>query len=339
MKNVKALIFQLRLVAFSAVFLALAAFGCNESLQSRGSPETISIDSLVPEAMRVIREGLADEEPQIRARAIEVVAETQRLELMPPVVRLLNDDFVPVRFAAALAVGDTKYQLAKDSVRQLLRAPDENTRIAAAYAMKKLGYPKSFRILGKAITSRDQTVRANAAVLLGKSGDKSTMDLLYWAKDDEKSDPKVRFQAAEAIARLGDERIYPRLWTMLISKYIENRIMGIKAMGALGTAEAKNALILKLNDSVLEIRLAAAEQLGMLGYDTGEPEVLDVFVKNLTAGLNETERERVKVLTALAIGQIGTEQLKKFVPQLLKDKSKSVRIAAAKAVFQWQMAG
>ncbi len=33
------------------------------------------------------------------------------------------------------------------------------------------------------------------------------------------------------------------------------------------------------------------------------------------------------------------EQLKKFIPGLLKDKSKSVCIAAAKAVFQWQMAG
>ena len=338
MKNVRVLNFRLPLVVFNAVLLAFVVFGCNDSAQLTGYPDASWINSLVPEATRIIREGLADKDPHMRAKAIEVVAETKQIKLMPKVQQLLNDDFVPVRFAAALAVGDTEYRFAKDSVKQLLKAPDENTRIAAAYAMKKLGYPESFGILGSALSSNDQTVRANATVLLGKSGEKSALELLYWVKNDEKSDPKVRFQAAEAIARLGDERIYSKLWTMLISKYIENRIMGIKAMGALGTVEAKNALTLKLNDNVLEIRLIAAEQLGMLGYDIGEPEVLDVFRKNLTARLNDRERQRVKALTALVIGQIGTERLKKFLPGLLKDKSKSVRIAAAKAVFQLKMA-
>jgi HEAT repeat protein len=110
--------------------------------------------------------------------------------------------------------------------------------------------------------------------------------------------------------------------------------MGVRAMGALGTEEAKNALITKLDDDVLDVRLVAAEQLGMLGETTGEAEVLKVFTKNLTSGLDKKELERVNTLTALAIGQIGTANLTKFLPQLLKNESKFVRIAAAKAVFQ-----
>ena len=51
--------------------------------------------------------------------------------------------------------------------------------------------------------------------------------------------------------------------------------------------------------------------------------------------MDKNDLERVKVLTALAIGQIGTESFKKFLPQLLPDDSKFVRIAAAKAVFQY----
>ena len=327
--------FKLWLLVATFAFLAFAVFGCNEPSQpTYGRVGTVSINNLKPEATRIIRDALADENPLIRVNAIEVVATTRQITLMPKVQRLLKDNFVPVRFAAALAVGDFEYHLAKSEVAQLLQDENENVRIAAAYAMTKLGSPESFQLLRKAIASNDQTVRANAALLLGKSGDKSIIKFLYWTIQRQDSDDRVRFQAAEAIAMLGDERIFPRLWAMLLSTYADDRVMGIRAMGALGTVQAQNALITMLDDDIMEVRLAAAGQLGTLGSATGEPEVLDVFTKNLTAGLDRNGLTRVNTLTALAIGQIGTPQLTKFLPQLLKNQSKFVRIAAAKAVFQ-----
>ncbi len=317
------------------VFMACAMLiiGCNKSLQISNTPASSPINELVPKAVRIIQEGLANDDPLIRANTIEVVAATKQIKLMPKVERLLQDDFVPVRFAAALAVGDLEYSFAKSSAKQLLKDKDENVRIAADYAMSKLG-DGSFELVRKAIASDNQTVRANAVLLLGKSGDKNSLRVLYWALRKDDSDDKVRFNAVEAIAMLGDERIYPKAWANLINIHGEDKVTGIRAMGALGTAEAKNALITMLDDDVLEIRLAAAEQLGMLGETTGEAEVLKVFMKNLTAGLDKEELERVNMLAALAIGQIGTGNLTKFLPQLLKNESKFVRIAAAKAVFQ-----
>lgn len=331
MKNAK--VFKLWFSAFSFVFLAFTVFGCNDSLRivSGGGA---GVNSLVPAATGIILEGLADDDPRVRANAIEVVAATRRTELMPEVQRLLRDDFVPVRFAAALAVGDTEYRPAKSVVKRLLKAPDENSKIAAAYAMGKLGSAENFGLVRKAIKNKDQTVRANATILLGKIGDKRVLKLLYWALIDEDSDDKVRFQTVEARAMLGDEKILHKLWAIVFSSYADDRIMGIKAMGALGTEKAKEVLITKLDDEILEVRLAAAEQLGMLGDTTGEPEVLEVFTKNLTAGLDKKGLKRVNVLTALAIGQIGTAAVTKFLPQLLENESKFVRIAAAKAVFQ-----
>jgi HEAT repeat protein len=133
---------------------------------------------------------------------------------------------------------------------------------------------------------------------------------------------------------LGDEKIFPKLWSMLISAYADDRVTGIRAMGALGTEEAKNALIGKLDDDILEVRLVAAEQLGVFRNPIGEPKVLEVFEKKLTRTLDKQASERTYVLTALAIGQIRTPGLRKFLPQLLENESKFVRIAAAKAVFQ-----
>ena len=77
--------------------------------------------------------------------------------------------------------------------------------------------------------------------------------------------------------------------------------------------------------------------LGKLKDKSGETEVLDVFEKGLAVGRNKQDRERIYVLTALAIGQIGTSQLKDYLPQLLQDESKRVRLAAAKAVLQGRL--
>jgi len=291
-------------------------------------------DGMESQALRVVVEALTDPDPRIRANAVEVVALTHEVLLMPKVQRLLRDPVVPVRFLAAVAVGDLEYALARNEVTQLLNDSNPNVKIAAAYALMKLGAPDSFKIFRNAITSEDQTVRANAALLLGKSGRKDAARFLYWALRDDASADKVVLQAAESIAMLGDDRIYPKLWTRLISAYADDRVLGIRAMGALGTEEAKNALVTMLDDPVLEVRLSAAAQLGKLGEPIGEPEVLHVFQGDALAGMDPQGQQRVKVLTALAIGEIGSKPLTRHLPQLLADPSRQVRLATAKAVLQ-----
>ncbi len=318
--------------------LAVFVFGCNESSQTTAGDLYLGdTTSTQAQALRIIQEALADNNPLVRVNAIEVVATTRQVKLMPQVHRLLQDEFAPVRFASALAVGDLKYSFAKGSVSRLLKDQDVNVIIAAAYAMGRLGSTEYFEVVRKAIDSEDQTVRANAAFLLGKTGDRSSLRLLKWAQEDKNSSDKVRFQVLEARARLGDEEVLQRLWAIVYSAYADDRIMGVRAMGVLGTSKARDILITKLDDSVLEVRLAAAGQLGELGDRTGEPEVLDVFENNLIAGPDRDASERASVLTALAIGQIRTPALTKHLPQLLKNESKLVRIAAAKAVFQCKM--
>jgi HEAT repeat protein len=313
----------------------LAVCGCNESYKSKpASTEVRPVSSVVPEAVRIIEDALADADPSIRDNAIEVVAETRQIELMPKVKQLLTDEFMPVRFTAALAVGDMQYRFAEESVSKLLKDRDENVRIAAAYAMVKFGYTDNIGLIRKAIASKDQEIRANAALILGKTGDPDQLELLNWALSDKDSLDKVRFQVAEAMAMLKDDRVYPKLWTMLISAYADDRVMGVKAMGLLGTEPAKNALITMLDDKVLEVRLAAAEQLGALGNTQGQSEVLDVFRKDLTAGMDAESIERVHTFTALAIGRIRTAAVTEFLPGLLKSQFKHVRIASAKAVLQ-----
>ena len=285
-------------------------------------------------ARQIVLQGLTDRDPQIRANAIEVVAAARQVLMMPKVQKLLADEAVPVRFAAALAVGDLEYALAREDVAVLLNDPNPNAKIAACYAMVRLGYADYYKVISNAVASKDQTVRANAALLLGKSGRQEGIRFLYWTLQRDDSADMVILQAAESIAMLGDHRIYPKLWTRLISAYADDRVVGIQAMGALGTDEAKNALITMLDDGVPEVRLAAAEQLGKLGDPIGEPEVLEIFKKNVMAEMDAQGRERVKILAALAIGEVGTDPPAKYLPSLLQDASKRVRLAAARAVLR-----
>jgi HEAT repeat protein len=334
MKNPKtSYIITLAAMLLGSLFI-LSLLGCGRSVKTQTKKTTkTSVQKLLPQAQKIVLDALSDNDPSIRTKAIEVIADTQQSRLMPKVVKMLNDPSVPVRFSAALAVGDTRYSIAKNKLHNLLADNDQNVRIAAAYALYKLSDSEKINSIQQAIKQKDQTLRANATLLLGKSGDQNSINLLYWAMSDRDSDYKVSLQAAQAIAKLQYEKIYPKLWTMLYSSFADDRLMGVRAMGALATPDAKNDLIRMLDDNILEVRLAAAEQLGKLNDNIGLPEVLDVFEKNLTAELDEESKQRTFVLTAMAIGQIKSDTLIKYLPKLLNNPAKIVRIAAAKAIF------
>jgi HEAT repeat protein len=121
---------------------------------------------------------------------------------------------------------------------------------------------------------------------------------------------------------------------MLISAYADDRVCGIRAMGALGTTQARDSLSTMLKDDLTEVRLVAAEQLGNLGDIAGEKVVIDALTKDTANAQDQEAKARIQTLAALAIGQIRTPTLKKFLPELLKSEFQFARLAAAKAVFQ-----
>jgi HEAT repeat protein len=333
------------LTLISVCWLLLAAGGCEPPAQKPlpfdPSTEPPPLKPRRPltgdpqsEARQILLEGLADIDPRVRANAVEVIATVREVRLLPKIQRMLHDPAVQVRFLAALAIGDLRYALGKEEVTTLLNDPDANVRMAAAYALTQLGQDEYFPSLRDGIASKDPIVRANAALLLGKSGRQEALPLLYWTLQQGDSTDRVLLQAVESIAMLGDTRIYRRVWTRLISAYADDRMIGVSAMGALGTEEAKNALITMLDDTVIEVRLAAAEQLGKLGNASGAPRVAEVFDGVFLSQMDPQSATRIKVLAALAIGEIGLPGLVRHLPDLLQDPSQTVRLAAAKAILR-----
>jgi len=332
-------------VVFICAILSLIAFcGCEKGSQKRqmsnaaaGSPVS---NELEVQATQIIQQALANSNPQVRASVIETVAAlpiSRARKFMPEVQQLLKDEFVPVKFAAAVTIGDTGYSQARGDITQLLKDDNENVKIAAAYAAYKLGSAGGLAIIRASLKSRDQSARANAAFLLGKSGEspRQVLPLLYETMRDETSDEKVILSSIEAIARLGDNKIYQKLWAMLISAYADDRVCGVRAMGALGTSQARDSILTMLKDDLPEVRLVAAEQLGNMGDIAGEKVVINALTKDIANSQDHETKARIQTLAALAIGQIRTPTLKNFLPELLKSEFQFARLAAAKATLQY----
>jgi HEAT repeat protein len=315
------------------------------------------VKDLVPAAEKIVSEGLKSPDGRIKANAIEVASSTGQVQFAPKIVELLRDPIMPVRFSAALAIGDLQYQTSEQTLRKFLDDPDLNVRLATACALYKFGNKQYLSTIQASAKQNDQTVRANVAMLLGKLKNSESLPVLYGIKDDPNSSDTAAFGATEAIARIGDEKIYPKIWAMLISAYADDRYMGTRAMGAFGGAKGADALLTMLEDEVPEVRLSAAELLGSLGDPSGKMVVFEYLTnaadqkdqkdlidpkapKNQKKQKDETiEKPSKKVLdmrdaiAALAIGQIGDAKLIEYLPKFLKSDSPHVRLAASKSVF------
>jgi len=92
--------------------------------------EAESIKSLVPQAERIVLLGLKHSDGMIKANAIEVVASGQKMEMMPKVVALLDDPDSLVRFAAAIAIGDTQYKSGQKKLTKKLEGKYWMRRLA-----------------------------------------------------------------------------------------------------------------------------------------------------------------------------------------------------------------
>jgi len=322
---------HIRTIIIGTFLFGILLAGCSPTIEK---PDQGLSETLI-EAHKIVNDSLNTNNPFLRVNAIEVAATTKQINYMPTIQKLLQDPYVPVRFAAAVAIGEMQFTNATNAINQLLRDNDPNVIIAASYAMSRIGFPDYIEVLrDSALNNNSQVIKANSALLLGKSGDTESKQLLYRLMKAPDSSDMVSYNAAEALATLGDEKIFETLWTMLISTYADVRIVGVNAMGALGTSEAENALLTMLSDQVIEIRLAAAEQLGKMNNNSGKNIVREVFEKKLYVGQDRQSVERILTFGALAIGEIGTKDLTKFLPELMKSESPFVRLAAAKAVIQ-----
>ena len=279
---------------------------------------------LVERARAIVREAAASDHALLRANAVETLQHLPREEAKAAIGSALDDPDPHVRFAAAMAAGRLRLTDFHDELRVLADGPSPNGRVAAIFALHRIGDTSLSHRLEDYAFDADPLVRANTAVALGLLEEPSAKVLLEPMMMED-IDPNVRLNAAEALWRQRSVTGYEAVLAASISQYADDRVLGTLALAAPHDLRALPALEGKLTDDYAEVTLAAARGLGELGSDRGYA----VAVAHL-----DDEDPRRRSMAALALGSIGRTDAQTHLRPLLNDSEPSVRLAAANAILR-----
>jgi HEAT repeat protein len=309
----------------------------------RQSVVATDFQQLRPRAIECLRRGVEYRpNPVVRATAVEGIERSRCGEAAAWVRAALVDEHPAVRFAACLAVGRSKDELARGSLLELIRDEDASVRVGAAFALHQLGDTRFSGLMPDALLG-DPTpqVRCNAAMVLGGLGSRGVVKVL--ARSMRDPDTTVRNHALEAMARLGNPDAQQQLMFMANSGIGPEEVFAIQALAVTGERKYEELFLGKMADDVgrhIEIRLAAARAMGLLG----RPEGLEVTMRGLRfdrPSLNEpgdppaAQILRARVMAIAAAGAIGrSEAIPDLTAIMEANEDPRLQVAAATAILQ-----
>ena len=288
------------------------------------SPQALNPE-LKDKARRELLSDMIAVDPFLRCNALEALSDVDPSDAATPVLAALNDPEGSVRFAAIMAAGEMKLVDAYPTIKGMAYDRDLRIQAAVRFALHKMGDTRLSHDLEKLAASDDPHVRGTVAQVLGLLGEPSASTILVRLLADKF--PSVRIQAAEALWRLGDQRGLDDLVAYTISGYPDDQIIALLAIASPRDQRVIQHCRPQLQSDYVEVSLAAARAVGMLGSDEG-------WSVAVPAAKSEDPRQRS--LAALAMGAIGRSDLQPYLKNLLDDKSTAVRISAATAIFQLQ---
>lgn len=187
--------------------------------------------------------------------------------------------------------------------------------------------PRGYRAMRSLSRTADAEARETAIERVGEEG--TTLALTDIIKALHDPLPRVRRQAAAALARLRD----PRATGELIHQIEEHPDLleeeTIWALGMLGDPDAIPALIRTLESPRPLLRRAAANALGRIG--SGEDTVVTCALNRAAGVLQDPDLRRAALQ---ALRWLGAQDSDKEICDALLDPAPSVRVAAAEAVAE-----
>ncbi len=328
--------------AILSLLLALSVFGCespsNTLPMPKGPPRyprpvPMAIDPKLQAAARAqIRQSLHSNDEIIRSHALETLAEDNLPDWSTEIVDALGDQSSLVRKSAALAAGQLKVTAAAARLPELLDAESNarageathatQERIAAIFALHRLGNTSYSHELEKTLEDPRPQVRGDTAMVLGLIGDKSAIPLLIPVLHTD-IEPNIRLQAADSLWRMGNEDGEDALITFTISSYTSDEMLAAMALAAPRDTQVLGHIQGLFSSDYLEVRLVAARACAMLGDGEGYGVAMEGA---------ESVDPRQRALAALVYGAIARPDSQPRLAKLLKDTNEEVRIAAAGAL-------
>jgi HEAT repeat protein len=291
----------------------------------------VPIDPALQAAARAeLDAAVASRSPEVRAHAIEALAQTAGPEAKAVYLKALSDPHELPRSAAVKAVGQLQIAEARQPLAGMVNESHPLVRIAVRYALHRLGDTRYTHELEQ--TARDPhvwQVRAETAVILGMLGEPTAVRVLRPMQRDPQ--PAVRLQVAEALWRLGDERGLRSLVSATQSGYPDDQMLALLALAQPRDTRVMGHVRAALTADYAEARVVAARAMGLLGSDAGYAIALD---EARSADVYQRHR------AAMALGDIGRSDAQGVLADLLREKdAPDVRLAAARGLLRLKAPG
>lgn len=275
-------------------------------------------------ATMAVAEAAKSQDRFIRAHAMEAAIYLPSKQARQIILDGVSDHESLVIFSSLISAGRLRLVEAREPALALVQSKDQNVRLAAVFALHRLGDKRFSRTLEQAATSSDPRIRGNTAMLLGMLEEPSAANVLSFMMKDK--NPTVRLQVAEALWKINrDESALETLITATISRYPDDQVIAALALAQPGDPAVAEHLRGLLTTDYDEVNLAAARAMGLVGKDDG----YGVVVRGA-----RSRDARQRHLAALAFGAIKRRDAQSTLRELLRDLEPDVRLAAATAILQ-----
>jgi HEAT repeat protein len=220
----------------------------------------------------IFKNSLKDEDPEVRAKAIEGLWENEETTLISTYIRMLNEDRSEI-VQAASAKALSKYAMlaelkklgpySSSRVSQALLAilADKNKPAEvwrrALEAAAPLSLPEVKQAIREAYQNSNPKIKVSALYAMGKNCDSAWLPVLI--KELANTDPAVRYEAAGACGEICDEEAVPHLIKLSGDRESDVQQAAILALGKIGGSKAR-MFLQKCLQSADEIISEAAEQ-------------------------------------------------------------------------------
>ena len=315
------------------------------SLNDDGLPPTrpqgalaVNGDTVHASAMNILMEAVDSNDPFIRANAIESMKYALREDLSYAVRIGLGDENRGVRFVSAMLIGDLK--LCEDTVllEPLMLDQSESVQAAALYSMYRCGSEVNLNPLAEMLNSGDSELRGNAALVLGRMGNSSAIDLIHAASHDVMDGilpirrRLINLQLSEALVLLGEKDELQVIRAAVFSSASEAEVTALacQILGRLHDVTVLPTLESLASDTTNrqpdEVQLVAATAVAEIAPSR--------MPTTLVLGYTSSQEPHLRAQCAVALGTQGNQLNLGPLALLLKDRDPLVQIAAAGAILR-----
>ncbi|MGD8567873.1 MAG: HEAT repeat domain-containing protein [Gammaproteobacteria bacterium] len=257
-----------------------------------------------PEAISALINALQeDDNADVRAALVEALATYKQKQVVPPLIKALDDHNRAVRKTAA----------------RVLESSMPHYR--------KLNDPQISKAFVAALQDNNRGVRLVAAKLLGELQDPATANALIAALDDVDTD--VRIAAKKSLYKIKDNRAIGSLVAGLKADKPEVRSEVIGALSEYQDHRAIEPLLESVNDSNAEVRIKAIKALSKLD----DPRTIEPLIDAL-----KDYQPTVRQATASTLANVDDPRVIPPLKNLLDDLDEGVREATRKTLLTkgWQ---